>query len=327
MMGVHATVGATVGIPQALLYYKYFPLWETFLTGLGAEIVVSHSTTKRMINTGTAIAENELCLPVKVFYGHLSDLKDKVDALFVPRVISVEKQSYTCPKFLALPDLARASDSKLPPVLDPIFNSRLGTRDFYSALFDFGKNFTDKKTRVLKAWYSAVGAQRAFQGRMEKGATPVEAIGGILVPPAKGELRIGIAGHPYNVYDPYISLNLIKKLRDWGVDIVTTEMIPPRTLEREAERLPKRLFWSFEKEVVGSAFHWIRTRSVDGIVYVLSFACGPDSLIQVLLEAEAKKRDGMPLMALVIDEHSGEAGMITRIEAFIDMLRWRRMSS
>jgi predicted nucleotide-binding protein (sugar kinase/HSP70/actin superfamily) len=319
-------LGTTVGIPQALLYYKYFPLWETFLKGLGAEVVVSHSTTKRMVNTGTAVAENELCLPVKVFYGHLLDLKDKADALFVPRVISVEKHSYTCPKFLGLPDLARASDSEMPAILDPVFNSRQSIRSFYSSLFEFGSSFTNKKSVILKAWFHAVNAQTAFQKRMELGATPLEAIEGINTPPIKSDLTIGIAGHPYNIYDPYISLNLINKLRHWGVNVVTTEMIPPHTLEREAERLPKRLFWSFEKDVVGSAFHWMRKGSVDGVVYVLSFACGPDSLIQVLLESEAKKCKDVPLMALVIDEHSGEAGMITRIEAFIDMLRWRKQS-
>jgi predicted nucleotide-binding protein (sugar kinase/HSP70/actin superfamily) len=325
-MGVHAAVSATVGIPQALLYYKYFPLWDTFLKGLGADVVVSYPTTKRMVNTGTAIAENELCLPVKVFYGHLLDLKDKADMLFVPRVISVEKHSYTCPKFLGLPDLARASHNDIPKVLDPVFNSRLSTRDFYKVLFEFGGQFTDKKLRILKAWQNALREQKTFLARMEQGATPIEAINGFSSIPQKGDLRIGIAGHPYNIYDPYISLNLIKKLREWNVDVVTTEMISAHTLEKEAERLPKRLFWSFEKEVVGSAFHWMRNKSVDGIVYVLSFACGPDSLIQVLLEAEAKKRDSVPFMALVIDEHSGEAGMITRIEAFIDMLRWRNVS-
>ncbi|HZD60143.1 MAG TPA: acyl-CoA dehydratase activase-related protein, partial [Anaerolineae bacterium] len=128
-------MSATVGVPQALLYYKYYPLWETFLRGLGAEIVVSSATTKRTVNTGTSLAENELCLPVKVFFGHLIELKDQVDALFVPRVVSVEKSAYTCPKFLGLPDLARSIDDSLPPVLDPVFNSRLGRKKFYEALF------------------------------------------------------------------------------------------------------------------------------------------------------------------------------------------------
>lgn len=320
-------MGATIGIPQALLYYKYYPLWEGFLKGLGAEVVSSNVTTKRIVNAGTSVAENELCLPVKIFFGHLIELKDKVDALFVPRVISVEQGTYTCPKFLGLPDLARAVDVKLPKILDPTFNTRLGRRHFYEALFDFGKIFTDSKYKVWRAWMAGVAAQKTYQKKLLAGVSPLEALGGdakAIV--STGDLKIGIAGHPYNVHDPYINLNLIKKLNKWGAQVVTEEMILPKILEHEANKLPKRLFWSYEREVVGAAFHWLQTRTVDGIIYILSFACGQDSLIQVLLETEAKKHEGIPFMSLVIDEHSGEAGLITRVEAFIDMLRWRSLS-
>lgn len=315
---------ATVGVPQALLYYKYFPLWSTFLEGLGAEVVVSGATTKKMINTGTSLGENELCLPVKVFFGHLVDLKDKADALFVPRVVSVEKKAYTCPKFLGLPDLARSVDRSLPDILDPVFNSRLSRRKYYEAILDFGKTFTRSKMRIIRAWSAGLAAQKTYEGRLETGLTPMEAMAGEVAVPLTRSLRIGIAGHPYNIYDPYTSLNLIKKLHQWDVDVVTTEMLPAKVLHKEAGSLPKRLFWSYEQEVVGSVFHWLNTKSVDGIIYVLSFACGPDSLVQVLLESEARRKGGMPLMSLVVDEHSGEAGMITRVEAFVDMLRWRR---
>lgn len=318
-------MSTTIGIPQALLYYKYYPLWESFLEGLGADIVISNSTTKKIVNSGTAAGENELCLPVKVFLGHLFDLKDKADAIFVPRVISVENGTYTCPKFLGLPDLSKSIDASIPKILDPVFNVRLGRRRFYQAIFDFGKLFTSKKHKIWRAWMMGTSAQKAYQEKLESGLTPLEVINGIEKQPAANGLKIGIAGHPYNVYDSYISLNLIKKLKQWGADVVTAEMIPPKILEHESSRLPKRLFWSYEKEVVGAAFHWIQKRDVDGIIYVLSFACGPDSLVQVLLETEAKKKEGPPLMSLVIDEHSGEAGMITRVEAFIDMLKWRAM--
>lgn len=320
-------MSATIGIPQALLYYKYYPLWEGFLKGLGAEVVSSNTTTKSVVNAGTSVAENELCLPVKIFFGHLIELKDKVDALFVPRVISVEQNTYTCPKFLALPDLARAIDVKLPKILDPIFNTRLGKRRFYNSIFEFGKLFTDSKYKIWRAWQSGLAAQKAYQQKLLMGVPPFEAIhGGIEEVSLTGDIKIGIAGHPYNVHDPYINLNLTKKLKKWGAQVVTEEMISPGTLEHEANKLPKRLFWSYEREVVGAAFHWLQTRSVDGIIYILSFACGQDSLIQVLLETEAKKHEGIPFMSLVIDEHSGEAGLVTRVEAFIDMLRWRSLS-
>ena len=310
-----------IGYPQSLLYYKYFPLWERFFTELGAEVVPSGPTTKRTVSQGTIIAENELCLPVKVFYGHLHELKDKVDAIFVPRIVSVAKKEYTCPKFLGLPDMARAVEMELPPIIGNEINFQNGWRDYLSGVYELGKVFTPSRTKIAAAYMKAIKVQGEYVKGLETGTTPDELLEN--KKPVRTEaprLRIGLAGHPYNIYDRYISMNLIKRLKDMGAEVKTAEMLPHMAIEREASRLPKKLFWTYEKEVVGTVFHWANTRSVDGIIYVLSFACGPDSLVQVLLEHELRATNSVPMMPLVIDEHSAEAGLITRVEAFVDML-------
>lgn len=309
-----------IGYPQALLYYKYFPLWDHFLTQLGAEVVLSGPTTKRTVSAGTVCADNELCLPVKVFYGHLHELKDKVDAIFIPRIVSVEKRAYTCPKFLGLPDMARAMDEELPPIIDPVIDLQKGWRHYMSNVFELGRQFTDSRAKIYAAYRGGVLALREYHHKLLAGSTPIELLEmKERQVPERPKLRIGLAGHPYNIYDRYISMNIIKRLRDLGADVRTADMLPESTIELEAGRLPKKLFWTYEKEVVGTVFHWANTGAVDGIIYVLSFACGPDSLIQVLLEHELRDQ-AIPMMPLVIDEHSAEAGLITRVEAFIDML-------
>lgn len=315
-------MSTTVGIPQALLYYKYYPLWHDFLRGLGLDIVVSQPTNKRILNKGVEAADNEICLPVKAFYGHALSLKDQVDLLFIPRIVSVEGGAYTCPKFLGLPDLIKSLPD-MPEVLGPTFNSRLGGKRVARDVYDFAKRFTRHPGRIWRAWQAGVGAQQRFHEKLEKGLTPAEILAGASLHEATGTLRIGIAGHPYNVHDSYVSMNLIKRLRELGAKVITSDMLSHKTIEEEAGKLPKKLFWTYEKEIVGSAFHWLHTGAVDGVVYMLSFACGPDSLIQVLLEHEAKKPGAPALMSLVIDEHSAEAGLVTRVEAFVDMLSWR----
>ncbi len=312
----------TVGVPQALLYYKYYPLWRAFLEALGLEVVTSPPTNRRILNAGVEAAENEICLPVKVFYGHALSLKDAVDFLFIPRVVSVEEDAYTCPKFLGLPDMIRALGD-LPEVLDPVFNYRLGGRKVSRDIYAFARRFVKDPRKVWRAWASGVEAQRSYLAKIESGWTSSEAIADSAPPDQGDALTVGVVGHPYNVNDEYISMNLIGRLRKLGVKVVTSEMLPARVIEAEVAKLPKKLFWTYEKEIVGSAFHWMRSRSVDGVIYLLSFACGPDSLIQVLLEQEAKKEGAPALMPLVIDEHSGEAGLVTRVEAFVDMLKWR----
>ncbi len=315
----------TVGIPRGLLYYKYYPLWSTFLENLGIQVVTSPSTNKKIFLRGLNTAESEVCLPVKVFYGHVLELKDQVDFLFIPRIVSVEGKAYTCPKFLGLPDMIKAVENTLPPILNPTFNAKKGIREYYLTFYNLGRKFTQNSIKIAQAFLKARKAQSTFNRNLLKGELLSDILEGGKAPNQDNwsGLRVGLAGHPYNIFDSYVSLNLIKKLKEKEVKIVTGESVPHRRIEKETKHLPKKLFWTYEKEVVGSILYWLKEKVVDGIVYLLSFACGPDSLIQVLIEDESKKF-GMPLMPLTIDEHSGEAGLVTRLEAFLDMLARRK---
>ncbi len=71
-----------VGIPRALHYYNYFPLWKTFFTELGAKVVLSPPTNRRVLDAGVKHASSEVCLPVKVYLGHIDALRHEVDYLF-----------------------------------------------------------------------------------------------------------------------------------------------------------------------------------------------------------------------------------------------------
>lgn len=334
-------VALRVGLPRALLFYKYFPLWKTFLQTLGQEVVVSPPTNKPMLAEALELAEGELCVPVKVFYGHVLELRDKVDLLCIPRMVSVEADSYTCPKFLGLPDMIRALPVDLPPIQAPTFNQKLGRRAFYRTVFEWGKTFTPDNIKIMRAWQRAGRAQKQHEKRLLAGETALE-----LIESSEGNragasqakshwgasldqsgVRIAVAGHPYNLYDTYLNFDLIGELRRRGAAVETAEMISHSVIRRQAATLPKKLFWTYEKEIVGAAFHWLRSRRVDGIIYLLSFACGPDSLIQVMIEGEARRKERIPLMPLIIDEHTAQAGLLTRVEAFVDMIIRKKSGS
>ncbi|HEB12983.1 MAG TPA: hypothetical protein ENI11_04855 [Actinobacteria bacterium] len=314
-----------IGYPQALLYYKYFPLWETFFSNLGAEVVLSGQTNKKILSLGALEAENELCLPVKVFYGHLLTLADKVDAIFVPRIVSVEKNAFTCPKFMGLPDMARSVEYAMPPIISPTIDVNQGWKQYMRTVLELGKEFTSSRVKILSAYREGVKALHAHKRRVLAGATSLDVIDKHEVKSGPTDIKIGIAGHPYNIYDKYISMNVIKRLRQMKIGVETGEMIPERVVERESSTLPKDLFWTYEREVIGTIFHWSRNDLVDGIIYILAFPCGPDSLIQSLMEHELRREEAtVPMMSLVIDEHSAEAGFMTRIEAFTDMIRRKK---
>ena len=319
----------TVGIPRALTYYKYHPLWTSVLRELGADVVVSRESNKATVNRGVQLGENELCVPVKLALGHAAQLADKCDYLFIPRVVAVEKGSYTCPKFLGLPDMVAAAGIELPPILAPTVNLRESPRKFKKAVLEVGRVLGASDTATWRAFKNGMEALHSYEALLRSGLTPIDIMDGITdaADLPHGDLdgmSIGLVGHPYNLYDRHVSMNLVRQLRKHGVRAVSTEALDPEIIEHEAATLSKELFWTYEREVVGAAFHWARHGGVDGLIYMLSFACGPDSLVQVLIEHEVRRNTELPLMTLVVDEHSAEAGLATRLEAFLDMLRWRR---
>lgn len=310
----------TIGIPQGLLYYRYFPMWRAFFETLGCRCVVSKPTTKATVNRGTELGENELCLPVKVFFGHVAELDGDVDYMFIPRVVSVEKRELTCPKFLGLPDMVRALGSFSTPIIAPTIDIRRGPRDFAAQAWRVGRAVGGSPVRIPGAIKAGLDAHEQWQRELLAG-TPLRLPEGDAI---GRRFTIGVAGHPYNIYDPLISMDLLKRLAARGIDVLVPEMVTHDELHAAVADVPKALFWTYEKEVYGAVRHWVDNGLVDGVIYMLSFACGPDSFVQVLIEDAVRSAElQVPLLSLVIDEHSGEAGFVTRIEAFLDMLQRR----
>ncbi len=315
-----------VGVPSGLLYYRYFPLWKSFLEYLGAEVEESGKTTRAILSAGVSKAENESCLPVKVFYGHALALKDRVDAIFVPRLVSLEKKTHTCPKLLGLPDLVRSAAEDMPMVISPTIDFHRSLWFNYRAVYSIGRIFTSNPFRIIWAGIHAWRRHREYQKKLAEGWEPLLAMGKEKGSPlCEGrKLRIGVIGHHYNIYDTFTTMSLLERLKGYGADIITVDMVPDAWKEEEVSRLPKRIYWNYERELVGALLACARRRLVDGIIFIISFACGPDSMIHILCEQEKRRLGNIPMLTLVIDEHTGEAGLITRIEAFVDMLNRKK---
>lgn len=312
-----------VGIPRALLYYHYYPGWEAFFQTLGAEIVLSDETTKTIVDRGVRDAVDEACLPVKLYLGHLANLRDKgVDCIFVPRVVSVEEKKYLCPKFLGLPEMARFSVPNLPELLDVEINVHKKYKETCSGLMKLAARFNRRPQVMRGALREAELAQEQYEAKLRLGQTPRDVLAGVAYQ-GQGKVKVAVLGHAYNLNDPYISMNLLSKLREMGADVVTSEMVFPEDIHRGTMCMEKEIFWTFGKELMGSAFHLLEQGEIQGMVLVASFGCGPDSLVCELVERVYKRRKKVPVLMLTLDEHTGEAGVITRLEAFIDMLRWR----
>jgi predicted nucleotide-binding protein (sugar kinase/HSP70/actin superfamily) len=304
-----------VGIPRALAFYEYFPLWREFFARAGADVVVSPPTTEEILSDGIRLAVDEACLPVKAFYGHAHYLAPRVDVLFVPRLVSLERHVFTCPKFLGLPEMIKSGVGGLPPVLDVKVDANRRAFGPFWAAQRVAAALGCPPARAAAAYWRGCRALAADGARVAAGAGAAAGRAG-----APGATRIAVLGHTYMVHDPVISLGVADALRRLGAEVVCAEEVPETEVRREADRLPKRLYWMFAQRTMGSALHLMRTRGVMGILHLVPFGCGSDALISDLV-ARFARRAGMPFMMLTVDEHSGTAGVLTRLEAFFDMVQ------
>ncbi len=316
-----------VGIPRALLYYKYYPFWKTFLEGLECKVVVSDRTTKKTLQNGVKYSVDETCLSVKIFCGHILDLMQKeVDYLFIPRIQSVEKKCFVCTKFLGLHDIVRNCIPHLrdETILTP--NIDVARRTLYQSMFATGWKLRKNPIRIHSAYLRAKEKQQSFERGCSLSKTPsgiVQLIetGQIAKTEKKGNLNIALIGHPYNVYDDFVNMKTIEKLDEMGVNVLTHEMVAKKESYRIAQEISNDIYWSYQKEMLGASFYFLKM-GVDGIIFIVSFPCGPDSLVVEYAKMHLKGK--VPVLFLVLDEHQGEAGITTRLESFIDLIRIKK---
>ncbi len=322
---LYSRVARSIGICRALDAYRYLDRWRGFFAGLGFDVVVSEPTTRQTVELGAQLAPAELCLPAKVFLGHVLELKDQVDALFLPRVVcqrSGKDLLFACPKSLALPDMTRALVPGLEGSVELVLDDREESEE--QAYRRLAKELeAQSKSQNLKA-RSQSGADEQGEGlraaeRRQTGEKP----GAVSGKPSAGchPLRVGVIGHPYLLNDRVLSLDLLSKLEALGVQAVV-----PGFAQRPSVRLDERFRtnWMFEVELVDTAEAMARD-GVDGLLLASSFACGTSAVTSEIIRRDvAHARPGLPVLQVFFDEHSAEAGLATRLESFVELLRMRR---
>lgn len=293
-----------VGFPKGFLYFKYYPFFKNFFNELGAEIIASEDTNKKILDEGVKYCVDEACLPIKIFHGHVASLRNKCDVMLIPRIMQIRKREYICPKFCGLPEMILNTIPDMPRSITAPFYA-VSESKLYSFAIEAGQEITNSKTAIKRAFKTAIFEQNKFKTGIKN---------------ENYSINVALVGHPYNLYDNFINMNLVKKLNNLGVGVITEESINDELIDNEVKKLYKKPFWTFARNSYGFAVHSHKNKLVDGIIYISSFACGIDSVIVELIKDNIGES---PFMILKVDEHTGEAGLETRIEAFVDMLERR----
>ncbi len=310
-----------IGIPQALYFFKYGRVWENFFKRLGCEVILSPPTNKKILTEGVELAVEEVCIPLKVFYGHCRSLIGKCDFVFIPRYISLIKNTYTCPRFLVLPDVTRFTVKNLPILTISIKGKeRPGMLQFLL----FGIKMRKKASlKDMKNFVNVAKMQRIFNScqdeEIEEKKKLKDKFSSLL---ERDNLKVMLVGHPYNLKDNYINKDILEKLKTLDVTVITPDEVPSFLIQKELKELPF-IYWSEEQNIAGSAYVGLKDSRINGLIIVSSFGCGPDSLVAEQIVRDAQKFS-KPVIHLFFDENTTDINIQTRLEAFVDMLRRKK---
>ena len=317
-----------VGIPRALIYYNYYPFWFGFFDALGITVVLSDKTTKQTMSNGSALVVTETCLPIKVYVGHVLNLLDKgVDKIFIPSIQSIAHKIYNCSKIRALPDLVRNVVKRDFKIIEATLDKSEKKQGLPEFLIDIAKEFgIHDIQKIKKAQDAGWQVFNIFQTMTLGGVHFERALkaaisGNIIIPTTqkKYDITIALISHGYNIYDDRVSMKIFDKLDKLGVKVLTYEQLTQEQLEEGLTTLGvEQIYWANESEMTGAAGYYLKS-DVDGLVTITAFGCGPDSIMVDRIIRNAKTFE-KPVLGLTLDEHTGEAGFVTRLEAFIDML-------
>jgi predicted CoA-substrate-specific enzyme activase len=311
----------TIGIPRALMvYYQQFPFWRTFFEELGFTVLLSRESDKAIIHESIENISTETCLPVELIHGHVLDLvKKDVDYIFIPFIINGKEQkgnstqNCNCPWVQTYPFMIKSAlkgkvdESKL---LIPALHFRYFEKALTKELtVYFSEKLGLDPLEIKKAIQKADVAQTTFEKNLiDYGKKVLESIPANCIP-------VVLLGRPYNSADPYLNLNLTSKLISQNVMPIPVDMLD--LSEFNILKDYRNMYWPNGQKIIAAAQYVAKSSNLYA-VYISNFRCGPDSFIWHYITEELR---GKPFLHLEIDEHSADAGMITRIEAFLDSLK------
>lgn len=317
-----------IGIPRALLYHRYGILWETFFQALGYEVILSGQTTRALMDAGDRASIDEACLASKAYMGHVADLVDRVDAIFIPSFASVNHRAGFCTKFQSLPDMVVNTfrDEKLDVIslsIDDVTDERKTKAAYIDMAVHLGAAPRDAKRAYKEASAAQATADEARARRTAETVSLIERYRKVAASdPSKREQApplLLMVTHPYLSHDDYLCGDIADAIHDAGAFLIQADECDHAKSLKRSYDFSETLPWLVNRELAGAALDL--QDAVDGIISVSAFPCGPDSMFT---DALMRRVQGIPILHLTIDAQSGSAGMQTRIESFIDILRFKQ---
>ncbi|TET13460.1 MAG: hypothetical protein E3J81_08650, partial [Dehalococcoidia bacterium] len=277
-------------------------------------VVFSSKTNNQIIGQAIELSYTDSCVPIKLLHGHVAGLNN-VDYVLYPCVIRMglkegdENQKYTCPLVQASPFIIREALGMGKRLLIPTIDFSRGDVDVIKNLADVAVKMGFGRKQGKKAALSGIAAQREFE------AAEVE-LGEELVARLHRTDQLGVVlfSRSYMSQDSGANLGIAEKLAQLGVMPIPLDFLPLGSVN--VREYSDRPYWFNESKHIAGAALTVADPQLFGLV-LTNFGCGPNSFILNLVE---DIMGGKPLGQLEIDEHAAEAGIVTRLEAFVDTI-------
>lgn len=305
----------TVGLCRSFLTNSLYPLYSQFFAAMGYRVVLSDGIDA----SGISRIESSYCLPAEITHGSfLNLLKKNLDYIFLPQVMqlpvaNVPTFSRLCvfvqgePYFLKT-TFRQEIESSPTVILSPVICMDKSYEQASDTVVGMAMKMGIDSQRARNAWLKACGIQRAFETRLRELGRDALAY----LDRNPDTFAIVLFGRPYNAFTADTNMGIPGKVASRGYMIIPHDMLPSDKYD-----VDDRMFWAMGQKIMKSA-RFVKNHSRLFGFYITNFSCGPDSFLLTFFRNEM---GGKPSLTLELDQHTADAGIDTRIEAALDIMK------
>lgn len=291
-----------IGIPRSFFYYYYGNLWINFFKELDIDIVISPKTNKIINELGNIYSQDEMCMSLKNYLGHIAYLKDKCDYILIPRIDNYGLSNQTCTNFISIYDVINnLFDIKILNYNVNIDNLETEKDGLVKIATNLG---VSRKKACIAYRIARIKQDKLLDFKIINNTNKLKS----------DKIKVLFVSHAYNTFDEYIGIPIIKLLEKMNIEIIYSDYFDKKMTKEAAKMLSQNLYWKYSKESIGSII--LSKEKIDGIIFLSTFPCGIDSLVNELVI----RKISIPYLNIILDDLDSLAGIETRIESFVDIL-------
>ena len=304
----------TVGMMRALYGIRTSVLWAHFFDQLGFRLVLTPPTNQQMARAGIETMIAETCFPVKVSHGHAKQILGKTRFLFLPTLIDMptpkpSERGFYCPLVQSNSYMLRAAFTIDPSnLLSPVLHLKHNPDTLCQEISDqIRSRLRVSKKAVKFALMNALEKQKHFMNELYHSGRE------ILNDAVPDEPLVIVTGRPYNLYDERLNLRLGQNLAKIGVVALPMDFMDVSSID--LSDFPS-MYWGLGAQIIRTAKSIKNSPHYFGL-HLTNFSCGADSFIEHFYKHIMGEK---PYLILELDEHSAAAGVMTRLEAYRNVI-------